>query len=79
MRASPTRAVIEPLLVALYAFPTNEVRGAVRADEFDHVIGDSITALAAFDCFVFRHLVSSELSAFAHYQASLRRFQNAAI
>jgi hypothetical protein len=56
VRAAPTWLVIESFLVPLDAFPTNEVRGSVRSDEFNHVIGESITSLAAFDCFVFRHL-----------------------
>jgi len=55
MRASPTGPVIESFLVALNAFPTQEVRGAVGSDEFNHVIGDSVTTLATLDCFVFRH------------------------
>jgi hypothetical protein len=59
MRSSPTWSVIESLLVALDAFPTKEVFGAVGADELDHVIGDSITTLATFDCLAFRHLVFS--------------------
>ena len=60
MRSPPTRLVIESFLVALNAFPTKEVLGAVGSDELNHMIGDSITALAAFDCFVFRHLVFSD-------------------
>ncbi len=57
MRSSPTWFVVESFLVALNALPTKEVLGAVRSDELNHMIGDSITALAAFDCFMFRHLV----------------------
>jgi hypothetical protein len=57
MRTSPTRALIESFLVPLDAFPTKEVLGAVRPNELDHVIGDSIATLATFDCFVFRHVV----------------------
>jgi hypothetical protein len=56
MGPSPARTVIEPFLVTLDAFPTNEVGGAVGSDEFNHVISQSITSLAAFDCFVFSHL-----------------------
>jgi hypothetical protein len=55
MRASPAGAVIESFLVALDALPTNEMRHAIRPDEFNHVISNSITAFATFDCFVFRH------------------------
>jgi hypothetical protein len=55
MRASPTWAVIESFLVALDALPANEMRRSIRPDEFNHVIGNSITAFATFDCFVFRH------------------------
>jgi hypothetical protein len=60
MGSSPTRLVIESLLVALDAFPTKEVLGAVRADELNHMIGNSIAPLATFDCFVFGHLSHSQ-------------------
>ena len=53
MGSSPSWLVIESFLVTLDTFPTKEVLAAVGSDEFNHVIGDSITALAAFDCFVF--------------------------
>jgi len=76
MRAPPTRFVIESFFVTLDAVPTKKVFGAVRADEFNHVIGESITTLAPLDCFVFRHGVFFLSN---HYQASLRRFQNAAV
>jgi len=57
MRAPPTGPMIEPLLVTLDAFPTKEMLSAVGADEFNHVISDSITTLAALDCLLFGHLV----------------------
>jgi hypothetical protein len=56
MCPSPTGFVVESFLVALDAFPTNEVFGAVGSNELNHVIGYSITTFATFDCFVFRHL-----------------------
>ena len=55
MRTSPTWFVVESFLVALDALPTKEVLGAVGSDELNHMSGDSIATLAAFDCFVFRH------------------------
>jgi hypothetical protein len=60
MRASPTGTVIEPLLVALDALPTKEMFGAVRSDEFNHMVGDSITTLATLDCLLFGHFVCFE-------------------
>jgi hypothetical protein len=54
--------MIESFFVTLDAFPTKEVLAAVRADEFNHVIGESITTLATFDCLVFRHSVFFSLS-----------------
>jgi hypothetical protein len=60
MGSPPTGAVIESFLVALDAFPTKEVFGAVRSDELDHVIGDSITTFTTFDCLMFRHLVFND-------------------
>jgi hypothetical protein len=59
MRAAPTGPMIESFLMTLNAFPTKEVLGAVRSDEFNHVIRHSITPLATFDCFVFGHRVFS--------------------
>jgi hypothetical protein len=57
MGSAPAWLVIEPFLVTLDTLPTNEVRGAVRSDEFNYVISDSITTLAALDCLLFGHLV----------------------
>ena len=57
MGSAPAWLVIEPLLVSLDAFPTKEMLSAVGADEFNHVISDSITTLAALDCLLFGHLV----------------------
>lgn len=57
MRAPPTGPMIEPFLVSLNAFPTKEMLSAVGANEFNHVISDSITTLAALDCLLFGHLV----------------------
>jgi len=79
MRAPPTWTVIEPLLMPLDAFPTNEVRRAFRSNELNHMIRKSIAALATLDCFVFRHLDLLSGGKCSHYQTSLARFQNAAV
>jgi|GEM_PF-2030750 hypothetical protein len=78
MRASPTRLVIEPLLVALDAFPTNKVLAAVRSDEFNHMISNSIATLATLYCLVFGHFFSQPYEC-GHYQPSLAAFQDAAV
>jgi hypothetical protein len=59
MRAPPTGPMIEPFLVSLDAFPTKEMLSAVGANEFNHVISDSIATLAALDGFMFRHQIST--------------------
>jgi hypothetical protein len=56
MRSPPTGLVIKTFFVSLDAFPTKEMLATVGTDEFDHMIGDSVTALATFDCFVLGHL-----------------------